>query len=407
MNVSKRVTRTGDLKLMQEINRSLILNTIRNQEPISKTEIAKQLSISPTTVSTAVSELIKEGFVREDGTGQSSGGRKPVNLRFHPDGKQIIAVSITNTDLTIGLLNMAAEIVAKKHYNFSDFSGEKVVTHTIQSLQEFLKDQEESVNYLGISITAPGIVDAKEGRIIYNSQLELHEVDFVDQITKAFQMKTWLENDVKALALAEKEFGNAYDSRHMVYVKISDGVGAGVVVNNHIFRGHNGGAGEFGHTSVDKNGIQCECGNTGCLEAYISWPSIVNRVHFSLQHGRKSILKEHMESGESLSPGTFIDGIEAGDPLCLEITEDVAGYLSAGLVNLVSLYNPGLIILGGEVIQGNDYLLELTKRKVQQKGIQALVKDLTVRSSELGKNYELIGSVSIVFQDLFKIHIHE
>lgn len=405
--MSKRMTRTGDLKLMQEINRSLILNMIRKQEPISKTDIAKQLSVSPTTVSTAVSELIKEGFVREDGTGQSSGGRKPVNLRFHPDGKQIIAVSITNTDLTIGLLNMAAEIVTKKHYNFPDFAGEKVVAYTIQSLQEFFKQQKGSVNYLGISITAPGIVDAKEGRIIYNSQLELNEVDFVEQVTKKFQMKTWLENDVKALALAEKEFGNANDSRHMVYVKISDGVGAGVVVNNQIFRGHNGGAGEFGHTSVDKNGMRCECGNTGCLEAYISWPSIVSRIHFSLQRGRRSILRECLEAGDSLSTGIFIDGIEAEDPLCLEIAEDVASYLSAGLVNIVSLYNPELIILGGEVIQGNNYLLELTTKKVQQKGIQALVKDLTVRASELGENYELIGSVSIVFQDLFKVHIHE
>ncbi|MFB5662347.1 ROK family transcriptional regulator [Alteribacillus sp. HJP-4] len=397
------ITRTGNLKLIQELNRSIILNTIRKHEPISKSGVAKNLSISPTTVSTAVSELIKAGFVKEGGSGYSSGGRKPIMLEFNPDGNFIIAVSITNTDLTIGLVNMAAEIKEKKHYSFANFYSVNVIEHLISSLKDFISAHVEPLDYLGITIIAPGIVDSVKGTILYNSQLELHDVDITSTVQEVFNKETLLENDVNALALAEKEFGN-YTSSNLVFVKLSDGVGAGAILNDKIFRGHNGGAGEFGHTSVDKNGMKCECGNNGCLESYVSWPTISGRIGIALKRGRKSLLRK-IGAVDNITPELFVQGIAMEDELCLEIANDVASYLSTGLANIVSLYNPSLIILGGDLIYKNDYLLKLIDEKIRRKGMEVLTRDLNIQASALGEDYELIGAASVILQRIFQVNV--
>ena len=119
------MVKTGDLKFIQELNRSIILNTIRQHGPISRSDIAKKIEVSPTTVTAAVHELIQQGLVIEDGTGESSGGRKPILLKFAPDSKQILAVSITNTDITVGEVNLGAEVKRKSTYTFANFKRTK------------------------------------------------------------------------------------------------------------------------------------------------------------------------------------------------------------------------------------------------------------------------------------------
>ncbi|RNA67678.1 ROK family transcriptional regulator [Alteribacter keqinensis] len=389
---------------MQELNRSIILDTIRKEEPLSRSDIAKRLSISPTTVATAVKELIKNGFVIEGGEGHSSGGRKPILLRFNPNGKHIIAVSITNSDLSVGIMNLAAETLYKKHYEAPRFFGQRVIEVVKDAIKETL-DQPGTPkeDCLGIAIIAPGIVDANSGEILYNAQLDLHNVNIVSIVREEFQIETWLDNDVNALMLAEKEFGDYKTFRNIVYVKLTDGVGAGAYLNNRIFRGHNGGAGEFGHISVDKSGMRCECGNNGCLESYISWSAIAGRIELALQRGRKSILRDLMNTEDKLSPVLFKKGVEERDPLCIEVAEDVGSYLTSGLVNIIHLYNPEVVILGGEVIDHNAFLLKYTKEQLYKKTMRVLSQDLKVVPSSLGEDYELIGCVAVLFQDFFRI----
>jgi DNA-binding Lrp family transcriptional regulator len=165
--------RTGDLKLIQELNRSIIFDTIREKGPISRSEIAKKNGLSPTTVTAAVFDLIAEGLVKEGGTGTSSGGRKPIMLQFSPDSRSIIVVSITNTNLTVGEVNLNAEVKRKRQFNFPDFKGDQVIDYTLQAVQEFLEDIPNRESCLGISLSVSGIVDAQEGVLLYNNQLKL------------------------------------------------------------------------------------------------------------------------------------------------------------------------------------------------------------------------------------------
>src|SRR6056297_1102520 len=152
--------KTGGLKLMQEINQYIILKTIREHGPVSRSEIAKQTKLSPTTVTSAVNELLKEEIVTVGGVGESSGGRKPIYVQFAPDSKYILGVSITNSNFVIGKLNMEAEVKDKKVYSGDFQNHSDAIGYMLDRIEDYLDSCEDLSVCLGISIITPGIVDA-------------------------------------------------------------------------------------------------------------------------------------------------------------------------------------------------------------------------------------------------------
>jgi len=225
--------KTGNLKLIQELNRSIILKTIRHHGPISRSEIAKKNKISPTTVTAAVKELIYQGLVYEDGVGVSTGGRKPVLVRFSSDSKFIIAVAITNSSIKIAEMNLEAKVRRQKIF---PVYGKLVIDYLLKSIDRFLEEYSDLTKCIGISIVSPGIVDVDKGIIYENTKLKLKNIPLKEIVEKQFKLKTWLENDANAIALAEKRFGAYRKFKNLIYITISDGVGAGIIVNGSIFR---------------------------------------------------------------------------------------------------------------------------------------------------------------------------
>lgn len=397
------MVKTGDLKFIQELNRSIILNTIRQHGPISRSDIAKKIGVSPTTVTAAVHELIQQGLVIEDGTGESSGGRKPILLKFAPDSKQILAVSITNTDITVGEVNLGAEVKRKSTYTFADFREQNVIDYTVQAIRQFKDECEEGRAWIGISVIAPGIVDTKKGVIRYNSRLNLHDVPLKAVLEEAFGIEVWIDNDVNALVLAEKKFGGYDHVENMIYVKLGDGVGAGMIVNGEIYRGLSGGAGEFGHMSIDRAGIRCECGNRGCIDTYINWPAVYSRVVMDLTRGKPSIMTEWINGDYSkLTPELLNRAILNGDHLAMEVMEDVARYLANGLINLINLMNPSVIVIGGEVFQGNERFRSYVHALISDHSMSLFSEDLQLVFTSFGRDFELIGAAAVMLQDIFR-----
>jgi predicted NBD/HSP70 family sugar kinase len=400
--------RTGDLKLIQELNRSIILDTIRKEGPISRSEIAKKIKISPTTVTSAINDLINEGLVTEGGTGVSNGGRKPIMVRFSPNNKFIIGVAINNYSVTICEMNLEAKIKNKKKYSLDSLVGEEVIQQIFYSISDFLIGYDGFDNCIGISIIIPGIVNAAKGEVVYNSKLQLKNVPLKEMVQTQFGLTTWLDNDVNAIALAEKYFGDYADDNYIIYVKVGDGVGAGIILEGKIFRGGNGGAGEFGHTSIDKDGIPCDCGNTGCLENYVSWPAVYSRILSSVARGKPTVMNELVDGNVmKLSPSTYIEALHLNDELAIEIMEEMASYLAVGVVNLVNLYNPEQILIGGDLIQDNNRLVERVKQIVSEKAIGTLLEGLTLQTASFGEDYELMGSAAILLQDVFNFSLSD
>ncbi|GAB2567340.1 ROK family transcriptional regulator [Gracilibacillus alcaliphilus] len=398
--------RTGDLKLIQELNRSIILETIRKHGPISRSEIAKQNELSPTTVTSAVAELINDGYVSESGTGISRGGRRPILLEFSPNNHYLIGVSISYTKITIADINLEAKINIKKIYPTKGYTGVTLINYLLQLLEDFYKLRQDHRICIGISIIIQGIVDAKKGIVHYNPVLLLEDVYLRDSVEYHFRLPTWLDNDTNAYVLAEKNFGRFQDIENLIYITIGEGVGAGVIANHHLCRGEKGGTGELGHTSIDVSGKVCGCGNRGCLENYVSWPATSNRIMKRILEGCDTQLTDYLTNNKDfITPAEFVEAVNEGDGLAIEVTHEIAEYLSAGIVNVVHLFNPQVIILGGDVTNQNQLLIESLREKLRQKTLKTLYKDLYITTSSLGKEFEMVGAASVLLQDKFQFKL--
>ena len=398
--------RTGNLKLIQELNRSIILKTIRHYGPISRSEIAKRNKISPTTVTAAVRELLQEGLVREDSVGTSSGGRKPILIRFSPESGFIIGVAITNSSIEIAEMNLEAKVCKQKIFPVRNLRGELVINYLLKSIGRFLEEYSDLKKCIGISIISPGIIDVDKGIIYENTKLKLKDIPLKEMVEKKFKLKTWLENDANAIALAEKQFGDYKKYKNLVYVTIGDGVGAGIVINGSIFRGSSGGTGEVGHASIDRNGIYCDCGNRGCLENYVSWPVIYSKTLSSVSQGKHTMMVKIAKGDiNRITPSIFRAALKKDDQLAKEITKEVAGYLATGIVNLVNLLNPNIIILGGKVAYDNHFLLSRVKKLVFKQALAILTDKLEICPTSLGEDFRMIAATTIPLQEIFHFSI--
>lgn len=400
--------RTGDLKLIQELNRSIILKTIQNYGPISRSEIAKKNKISSTTVTAAVKKLIKQGLVYEEGVGKSSGGRKPILIKFSSDSKFIVAVAITNSYIKIAETNLEAKIKRQEIYSVNKLTGGEFIDYLLGSISKFLKVYSKSdfKKCVGISITSPGIISVDKAVIHENTKLKLKNIPLKAIVEKKFKLKVWLENDTNAIVLAEKRFGKYKNLKNLVYITIGDGVGAGIIVNGHIFRGHSGGTGEFGHTSIDMNGVICDCGNRGCLENYINWSAVYSKILASVENGRDTIMME-LSKGDikKVTPYIFREALDKNDKLAKEIMAGTAEYLGAGIVNLVNMLNPDVIILGGKLAYNNYFLISEVKKIVFKQALDIMTDKLEICSISLGKDFRMIASAAIPLKEIFHFYV--
>ncbi|MBS4197409.1 ROK family transcriptional regulator [Lederbergia citri] len=394
--------RTGDLQLIKELNKSIILDIIRKNGPISRAEIAKKINISPTTVTSAVSDLIRDSLVIEGGTGESSGGRKPILVQLNPDVCFLIGVAIDASKITIAELNLNAKVKRKEVHTLKDTEDLDLSNELIEMINVFFKKCKNLNDCLGISITIQGIVNSEQGMVAYNPKLKINNLPLKSAIEAAFKIPTYIDNDTNGSLLAEKGFGNYQQSKNLIYVTIGDGVGASILVNDSIFRGFHGGAGEFGHTTINYKGAPCNCGNVGCLENYVSWRAIYSRIVSEINAGKESLLVEEVKGDLSkITPELFRKTIYSGDALANSILEDVSFYLGIGLVNLIHLFNPERIILGGELAFENPLLIQKVNEHIYSYALKTHTHNVKVFPSSFGNDSEVVGSASLLLHELF------
>ena len=394
---------TGNQKLLQDLNRNIVLRTIRHNGPISRTEIAKKNGLSPTTVSSAVKEFLRLGLVNEDSVGESNGGRKPILIRFSPENLFVIGVAITNHEIMVSKMDLETNIIKQKTFEINDLYGKLLIDYLLKVIDSFLEEFFDLKKCIGISIICPGIIDVKNGIICENTSLKLKNINLKNMLSNRFEQKNiWIENDANAIALAEKQYGAYKKYNNLVYITIGDGVGAGIIINGSIYRGHDGGVGEFGHTSIDINGILCDCGNRGCLENYINWTAIYSRILSSIQKGKDTIMLELTNGNiNKITHSIFRKALSKGDQIAREIMEEMAIYLSAGIVNIVNLLNPEIIILGGKIAYDNRFLISRLNQLVRKQALGILTKKLEICPSSLGDDFRMTAAATIPLQEKF------
>jgi len=331
----------------RDINRRIVLNLIRGHQPISRADLARHSGLQRSTVSVIAEQLIEERWVTEGANGQTLRGRRPTFLHLNKGRIGIIGINIRPATTTVALADLDANFVAQESFPTAA-NPRKFIDDLTPRLRNLIRLRPE-ITCEGIGVSLPGRVDRASQRLVFAPNLGWSEFDLKDAIAKGTGLSVELENAANSCALAEIWFGRqAPGVRNLVAVTVSEGIGVGLILNHQLVQGSTGMAGEFGHTAIVPDGLECKCGNRGCWEVYASSSAAV-RYYLQSSSGVRSGRKGLRRAGTGPTFDDLLRLTEQGDPKAKEALRQMADYLGRGIALLVTGLAPDVIVVIGEV----------------------------------------------------------
>ncbi|MBU4483717.1 MAG: ROK family transcriptional regulator [Actinomycetia bacterium] len=390
---------------LKEINKKNILKIVMEMGPISRIDISRHLKISRPTTSAYIGELIKDGLVKEIGKGDStpSGGKKAVLLQFNGRAGYILGVMIGVKTIRIALTDLGSNIIEIIKIPTEEWFGpDAVIDKLVKNLKKIIRTSKvNKEEIIGIGVGATGLVDSKKGLVIFSPNLDgWNNIKLKEIVEEKIGLPTFIENECRVQAIAEKKYGLAKDVKNFVCVETGTGIGTGVFIDNKLMTGDKGMAGEVGHIITDLAGDRmCHCGNTGCLETLCSTNSLIEDIMADIRKSGKFV----DYGGRKLKIDDLYRLYEHGDKIVTGNVEKNAEYLGIGISNTIKMFNPELIIIHGEIIKfGNKYLSKVGE-SVSKKTFPKVKDNYNIQFSKLGENVGLIGATSIVFNSIFDL----
>jgi len=342
--------RKGTNYLIKNINTANVLDVIKKMQPISRVKISKILNMSKSTVSGIVDELIKEGLVSEEGFGNTaSAGRKPIELTFNPNAKFSIGIDIESTN-TIGVLTNLEGKIIKKIKRPTGIKDEAFV-NTVKIIKELLEYQEDIA---GIGVGAPGITNIEKGTV-YAPGLSWVDFNLLLKLKEVFDYDIFIDNSVNYAALGERWIGSCKDVNNFVLVTVGNGIGSGIYINGKLVRGHKYSAGEVGYMAIGRDILDKKYfyEDYGYFESKASLLGLVSSLK-NMSNGKFGTIKD------------FVNGYLAKDEICIRAFNEFIENLSMGFANIISILNPELIVIAGDVINLGIDIVDSIKKLIDK-----------------------------------------
>ncbi|HEV8137780.1 MAG TPA: ROK family transcriptional regulator [Pyrinomonadaceae bacterium] len=385
-----RTAQAARLNTIRDINRQIVLNYVREREPISRAEIARETHLQRSSVSAIVEDLKAEGLVEEVGEGESTGGRRPTLLRLRSKGPIAIGVAINPTNTTVASSDLAGRLIERQEFS-TDINPHKTLDKVIAIVRAMSSGANGSIEGVGVSL--PGLVDPSTGTAIYIPYFEWRDLPIAQEISSAVGLPVAIDNDANAVALAELWFGRpeVCNARDFILVLVAEGVGTGIIFDGQIYRGQRGAAGEFGHMVIGTHApVPCSCGSHDCWEAFSSERATIAR-YMRLSRDSNSL------------PPTFAELVDRGlrgDPNARSALIEMALCLSVGISNLIVGFSPEAVIIGGEVARAWSLVGDQMRQTIEH-GIRRGVPSARILPSTLGGDLTLTGALSLVLARKF------
>ena len=364
-----------------------MLNYVREREPISRAEIARESALQRSTVSAIVDSLQTEGLIEEVGEGESTGGRPPTLLRLRTVGAIAIGVAVTPSRTTIATSDLAGRVLRQ-----CDFATNPDPEQTFGRIIDcILNLKNGSIESIGVSL--PGLVDPATGTAIYVPYFKWRDLPVAEMISSRTGLPVMIDNDANAVALAELWFGRpeVSDARDFILVLVAEGVGTGIVFDGQVYRGKHGAAGEFGHMIIGTHApVACSCGNHDCWEAFSSEGAAIAR--YNKQSG--------VTNDASLAFKELVDRALNADPHAKAALIDTALCLGVGISNLIVGFSPEAVVVGGEIARAW-CLVENSLRETIEHSVRRGLPSARILASTLGEQPTLMGALSLVLASKF------
>jgi len=395
--------RNGSKELIKDINRFKVLNLIREKYPISRSEIARLSDLGMSTLTYIIDDLTKQGLTFEVGESSSTGGRRARLIEFNKNFGVTISVKIEEKRLLIGLTNMEAEIIEVMKISFKKHTqSESIVAILEKKIKLILEKNQKNLSDLqGIGVLSSGLVNRHDGLIIRSSMLGWSNIPIAQMLEGSFtDIPVFVDKNINGYALAELSKGEGKESNNFVLISVGAGLGLSVVIDKKIHYGSFGGAGEFGHTTIEVDGYLCHCGQQGCLEMYASEFYFENK-------GRELLAYYPNTSLKNFQFEEVAEQAKKGDKLALELVDRMGCYLGYGIRNIINTLNPEKIVVAGEGIKYAKLFMEQVQKISQDNFFSKIGSETQVVQSTLKDEAWLVGGALLAINHIFQAPIYE
>lgn len=392
--------RKGTFRWMKSLNRSIILNKIRTDSPISRAQIAKDTKLTPPTVSSNVKALIEQGIVVESELGVSQGGRKPTMLLINNDGFFVVGVDVGPQMINCVLTDLAGNIIVRTsnelHMSITNIEFLDILKNCIGMVLSNSSIQLDKV--IGIGVAMHGVVEVDTGVSLFAPNLGLTNIPIKEELERVFDLEVKVENDARVMALGESWFGDHGKVDQMLAVNLGRGVGAGIVLDGKLFHGAQDIAGEIGHMTIDIHGELCECGNRGCLQTLTTGSAISKLAKQAL-----SVDNQYEGDLSLLTAEKVYELACSGNEVCIAVLKNTGNTIGIGLTNLIHIINPSKIVLGGGVMKSSQFLVPAIDAAIEQRALTPMAKQTKVAVSKLGDDATIIGAIALILVGFFDV----
>jgi predicted NBD/HSP70 family sugar kinase len=384
---------TTTVRDLRRSNRSRALWQVFLGGPMTRQEIGVLAGLSPATVSNLVADLMAEGVIAEVGLEDSNGGRPRGLLQVNPEYGYVIGVDVGEAAFLVELFDLGLGMRAR-HLSATDMAvldPTDAVTHVAQGIRSVIAQAgvaDQAI--LGVGVAVPGLVEHTEHAIVHGQSVGWDAVPVERMLGAMVDLPVLVDNGAKTLGQAEKWFGAARGTDHAIIVLLGMGLGTCIISNGAVYRGATSSAGEWGHTSVVVGGRRCRCGANGCLEAYVGAAAIAARY------------AELSDAAHPVSPasleGTVAAIIASGprNPAAAQVLDEVVTYLGAGIANLVNLFNPERVVVGGWLGQAlSDALLPRIREAARTHALRLPFSGVEIVKAELGQDAVALGGATL------------
>ena len=311
-------------------------------------------------------------------------------------GLPVLAIDLGGTKIIAAIISDKGQVMAREYYlTLAEEGPQPVIDRLLSAIEHLLGSVNlDSSKLHSISLAAAGAIDLDKGVVTLSPKLTgWYNIPLRDIVKGNHRVNTFLINDASAAALGEHHFGVGKGVNNLILLTLGTGIGGGIIINGELYSGPCGSAGEIGHTTIDVNGPRCSCGNVGCLEMLASGTAVAQEAVRRISQGESSSLTDIVDGKVGNITAEEV-GVAAqnGDSLALEVISKAATYLGVGMVNLVNIFNPEMIIIGGGMAQMGDLLLDTARQVVKERAFPLSAQAVRIVTAQLGDNAGVLGA---------------
>jgi glucokinase-like ROK family protein len=386
------LTDSGSLHSLRELNRRRIVDALRESGTASRAEITRQTGLSRSTVSTIVNDLIETGMIseQEEASGAShreQGGRPPRPLALNTSAGVALGIDFGHTHLRVAVADLSHEVLAEAGHEIDvDHSAAEGLAAAAKLVDQVLSEAGiETDRVLGVGMGVPGPITRSSGTVGSSAILPgWVGFDAAAEMSRNLDLPVQVENDANLGALAESVWGSGKGFSDLIYIKLSSGVGAGLLLDGRLYRGGGGTAGEIGHTPARRGEAICRCGIRGCLETVASARSIAALLSSS--------------RGEEVSSRRMLELAHEGDPAANRRIAEAGREIGFTVANLCNVINPERVIVGGEMSAAGEKITGPITESVRRAAIPSAAEEVEVVPGVLGERAEMLGALALVLR---------